>query len=196
MKPAIYLLLALLLLLFSYIVFRRIVRRDYSARSRLSAFASIIQLLVFIAYFSFPYLFNPAEWPWFWKFSGSATRAWQLSGLALICFGFIIAFGTMAWFGIGKAFGLNVDGLISKGPYRISRNPQILGGYLLVIGVSLQWPSLYSIGWILMYAIISHWMVITEEEHLSRVYSEEFVKYCAEVPRYLFGPKKKKRAST
>jgi protein-S-isoprenylcysteine O-methyltransferase Ste14 len=145
--------------------------------------------MVFMGFFSFPYLFNPPEWPWFWRFIGTESRAWQLGGFILICIGFLVTFGTMAWFGIGKAFGVNIDGLTSRGPYKISRNPQILGGYLLVIGTSLQWPSIYSFGWVLMYAAISHWMVITEEEHLSRTYGEEYEKYCSEVPRYLFGPK-------
>jgi len=189
LKPAIYLSFAFLLLLFAYLVFRRIVRRDYLEHGKLSPFASILQLLVFCGYFFFPYLFNPPEWVWFWRLSSSGTRYGQLLGLVIICIGFLVAFGTMAWFGIGKAFGLNVDGLTRQGPYKISRNPQILGGYLLVIGTSIQWLSVYSIGWILMYAIILHWMVITEEEHLFRVFGEEYEKYCSEVPRYLIGPK-------
>lgn len=168
--------LAFLLLSFAYLVFRRIVRREYLERGKLSPFASILQLLVFCGYFFFPYLFNPPEWAWFWKLSVSGNRYGQWIGFAIICVGFIVAFGTMAWFGIGKAFGLNVSGLIRQGPYKVSRNPQILGGYLLVIGTALQLPSIYSIGWVLMYAVISHWMVITEEEHLFQVFGEEYEK--------------------
>jgi protein-S-isoprenylcysteine O-methyltransferase Ste14 len=115
-----------------------------------------------------------------------ATRAYQLIGLILIGLGFIVAFGTMAWFGIGKAFGLKVEGITRQGPYKISRNPQILGGYLLVIGTAVQRPSLYALGWLLMYALIAHWMIITEEEHLSRLFGEEYQRYCSQVPRYLF----------
>ena len=183
--------LAFLLVGFAYLVFRRIVRTDYLEREKLSPFASILQLLVFCGYFFFPYLFNPPEWVWFWKLSSSEPRNGQVIGFVIICLGFLVAFGTMTWFGIGKAFGLNVDGLTKRGPYKISRNPQILGGYFLVIGTALQLPSIYSIGWVLMYAIISHWMVITEEEHLFRVYGEEYEKYCSRVPRYLIGQKEK-----
>ena len=92
----------------------------------------------------------------------------------------------MAWFGRGKAFGLKIEGITSQGPYKVSRNPQILGGYLLVIGTAVQRPSLYALGWVLMYALIAHWMIITEEEHLSRQFGEEYQRYCSEVPRYLF----------
>ena len=192
MNPVIYLILAFVLLGFAYLVFRRIVRRDYLEHGKLSPFASILQLLVFCGYFFFPYIFNPPEWVYFWRLSGSWTRNGQLIGFVIVCLGFLVAFGTMAWFGIGKAFGLNVSGLTKQGPYKISRNPQILGGYLLVIGTAIQWLSLYSLGWVLLYAIIGHWMIVTEEEHLLQVFGEEYEGYCSEVPRYLVGLKQKR----
>jgi protein-S-isoprenylcysteine O-methyltransferase Ste14 len=193
--PVVYLALALLLLVFSFAVFRLIVRRDYRSRGRLGVFASFLQLLVFGTYFAFPYLFNPPEWPWFWMLTGSSTQAWQIAGLALICIGFVVAFGTMAWFGMRRAFGVHLVGLMTGGPYRISRNPQILGGYLLILGTALQWPSIYSVGWVLMFAVIGHWMVVVEEEHLARVYGQQYQAYCRDVPRYLFNPARKNRAS-
>jgi len=195
MKHIFYFLLAIVLLLFAYVVFRLIVRHDYTTRGRLSTLSSSLQLIVFIGFFSFPYQFNPPEWTWFWKVSTSSSQGLHLAGLVLIGIGFMGAFGTMAWFGIKRAFGIYIDGLKKAGPYQVSRNPQILGGYLLVIGASLQWPSLYMIGWTLMYAIIAHWMVITEEEHLLRIYGEEYEEYCSEVPRYLLARRKKSRAS-
>ena len=196
MKIETYLSLVFLLLLFAYIVFRVIVKRDYRDHGQLSLFGSALQLLVFCGFFSFPYLYNPPEWSWFWKQNGSIAPIFHVLGLGLICSGFFIAFGTMAWFGIGKAFGVRVKGLTRNGPYKKSRNPQILGGYLLVIGAFMQWPSLYGIGWILIYAIISHWMITSEEEHLSRVFGKYYKNYCSEVPRYLFIPKIKKESST
>ena len=137
MRLEIHILLAILLLLFAYIVFRRIVRRDYHDRGQLGAVTSIMQLSVFVGYFSFPYLFNPPEWVWFWNLSGSAPQALQLLGFGLICMGFFAAFGAMAWFGMGKAFGVIVEGITTQGPYKISRNPQILGGYLFTSKHSL-----------------------------------------------------------
>lgn len=195
MKLEINLLLAILLLLYAYIVFRHIVRRDYRDRGQLGLIASIMQLSIFMGYFGFPYLFNPPGWPWFWRLSGSAPQAIQLFGFGLVCMGIIVAFGTMAWFGIGKAFGVIVKGITTQWPYKVSRNPQILGGYLLIIGTVMQWPSLYALGWLIMYSLISHWMVITEEEHLTRIFGEEYLMYFSEVPRYLGIPKKVKEAS-
>jgi len=134
---------------------------------------------------SFPYLFNPPEWPWIWMLVGPTSYHQQLLGLAMILLGFVVAFGTMGWFGLRRAFGMEVKGLIHEGPYRITRNPQILGGYLLVIGTTVQWPSWYGLGWIVLYGLIGHWMVITEEEHLQTIFGQDYRIYCLNTPRYL-----------
>lgn len=185
MALVIYLTFAILLLIFAWFVFQRIVRVDYRQRGRLGPVASLLQLIVFAGYFSFPYTFNPAEWAWFWRVNRSIPAVIHWAGFGIICLGFIVAFVTMAWFGIGKAFGLKVESITKLGPYKRSRNPQVLGGYLLVFGTVLQRPSFYALGWLVMYGIISHWMVMSEEEHLQRVFGEDYQRYCSEVPRYL-----------
>jgi protein-S-isoprenylcysteine O-methyltransferase Ste14 len=176
--------LAFLLLISAYLVFRVIVRRDYQTRGTLRWISSAYQLLVFFAFFCFPYSFNPPEWGEFWRISTAESPVLYTTGLILIILGIVFAFGTMAWFGIGQAFGVLNTGLRKTGPYRISRNPQIVGGSLLVIGPVLQWPSLSMVGWMGMFALIMHWMVLTEEEHLKKVFGEEYESYCQEVPRY------------
>jgi protein-S-isoprenylcysteine O-methyltransferase Ste14 len=181
----IFLLLTLLLLGAAYLVFRVIVRRDYHLRGQLTWMSSTLQLLVFAGLMSYPYLFNPPQWVWSWQLVGPTSLQQQIAGLVIIILGFIFAFGTMAWFGLRRAFGLETQKFITAGPYRITRNPQILGGYLLVIGVSVQWPSWYAAAWIVLYGVIGHWMILTEEEHLQEVFGDEFTSYCEQVPRYL-----------
>jgi protein-S-isoprenylcysteine O-methyltransferase Ste14 len=179
-----YLLLAALLLVFAFVVFRLIVRRAYATRGRLHLLASGLQLAVLVGYFSFPYVYNPPEWAYFWQVGTSSSPGSYLAGLVVICAGFLVAFGTMAWFGLGRAFGIYTDELKTAGPYKLSRNPQVIGGYLLAMGPTLQRSSLYALGWIVMYAVITHWMVMTEEEHLLRVYGDTYEAYCSRVPRY------------
>lgn len=174
-----------LLLAAGYVVFRVIVRRDYLLYGQLTSWSSSLQLLVFAGIMCFPYLFNPPDWPWFWMLPGPASPQQEILGLVVILLGFVIAFGTMAWFGILRAFGIKSQGFVSTGPYRISRNPQILGGYLLVIGVSLQWPSWFAAIWIVLYGLIGHWMIKTEEEHLGKIFGKEYSNYCQRTPRYL-----------
>jgi protein-S-isoprenylcysteine O-methyltransferase Ste14 len=182
---AICLLSALLLILAAYVVFRWIVRRDYLGKGRLTLGASILQLLVFFAVMCFPYLYNPPEWGCFWVLD-DLEKPHRVVGFILICLGFVSAFGAMFWFGLRRAFGLEVSGLIRHGPYRYTRNPQVIGGSLLIIGPAVQWPSWYSLGWLVLFGVICHMMVLTEEEYLRAKFGEEYRRYCQEVPRYLF----------
>jgi len=182
-KPVIFFFVALLLLA-AYIVFRKIVRRDYLTKGGLTWLSSLLQLLIFVALMCFPYLYNPPEWPWFWKLDGATWNF--ITGFGLIILGFFVAFGTMLWFGLPRAFGFKSSGIIHTGPYRLSRNPQIIGGYLLVIGASLQWSSFYSLLWIALYGITAHMMIVTEEEYLSQQYGASYTQYCEGVARYLW----------
>ena len=173
------------LILAAYLVFRRVVRRSYERHGRLTRVAACLQFMVFLGVIAFPFLYNPKQWQWFWILDTPAGRPWATAGFVVIALGFIVAFGTMAWFGLRRAFGLGVVGLVRGGPYRLTRNPQIIGGYLLIIGSSLQWPSLGACGWIVVWGDATHWMILTEEEHLRRQFGEEYVRFCREVPRYL-----------
>lgn len=181
----IYLSSALLLLVCAFVVFRRVVRNDYMRKGSLSMVASGLELLVFAGLMGFPYLYSPPDWPWFWKLSSSSGFLLGITGFFLIVLGFALAFGTMGWFGLGRAFGRETAGLTREGPYRFTRNPQILGGYLLVIGVAVQRPSWAALGWVLLYAIVGHMMIITEEEHLRSKFGDAYASYCRQVPRYL-----------
>lgn len=177
-----YFLSAFGLLVLAYLVFRVIVRWDYRRKGRLTPLSSLLELLVWSVLIFFPYTYNPPDWPWFWLYTSSIN---QILGFILIVAGLVLAFTTMFWFGLRRAFGLQVSELIRKGPYRLSRNPQIVGGALMVLGVASQWTSLYALGWLLLFAVISHLMVLTEEEHLLRVFGEAYKQYCAEVPRFV-----------
>jgi protein-S-isoprenylcysteine O-methyltransferase Ste14 len=172
----------LLLLSAAYFVFNHLVASNYSNKGRLGWFAAFMQFLVFAGFFMFPYLYLPGEWIWGWGPNGTWNR---LFALVLVSCGIILAFGTMLWFGLRRAFGLKVEGIIKVGPYRFSRNPQMLGGWLMVLGVFLYQPSLYNLGWVLMWVLIGHWMIEQEETHLRRQFGKEFESYCAETPRYI-----------
>jgi protein-S-isoprenylcysteine O-methyltransferase Ste14 len=193
MKPGIYILFFSLLLLAAYVVFRHLVRRVYLKEGRLTWLSTSLQLIIIGGVIAFPYLFYPPEWPWFWRLEGDARSGLHITGMIVIVSGFLVAIGTMVWFGLRRAFGFEVKDLVRNGPYRFTRNPQILGGYLLVGGTVMQWPSWYGLGWILLYGLIGHWMILTEEEHLRSRFGEEYERYCGDTPRYLFAMKKPRR---
>ena len=77
--------------------------------------------------------------------------------------------------------------LKQSGMYGLSRNPQTVAFLLAMVGYLVLWPSWYGLGSVAIVAVMSHTMVVTEEEHLRASFGEEYVRYCRGVPRYL-GP--------
>lgn len=195
-NPVTFMLLTLLLLGGAYLLFRNILLQDYLLKGKLSKRSGFIQLVVFAALMALPYLFNSPDWPWVWQMAGPTSLVQQILGFLIILLGFLVAFGTMAWFGLQRAFGMEVSALIDKGPYRFTRNPQIIGGYLLVIGTTIQWPSWYGAAWVALYGIIGHWMILTEEEHLEAIFGSVYLEYCERTPRYLVDFHGRKRQRT
>lgn len=131
-RPASYLVAGLLLLVVAWRIFCVLVPRDYRQQGRLAPHTGLLELIAWLLFVAFPFIYNPRDW---------------------------------------------------------SRNPQLLGGFLAVIGVVVLWPSLYALGWAAMYGIMGHWMVLAEEEHL-RKQNEGYERYCRRVPRYFGFPRR------
>lgn len=181
MRSLVFLASAILLLVAATFFFRVVVRRDYLRRGRLSLFTGLLELLVFSLWAWHAYVYRPPDWPAIHV--GSMLR---LVGWVLFAGGMVVAFGTMFVFGMSRAFGWRVDMLKQSGLYRLSRNPQTVTFLLAMIGYLILWPSWYGLGSVAIVAVISHTMVLTEEEHLRDSYGDEYVRYCERVPRYLW----------
>ena len=121
------------------------------------------------SYVSFPYLYSPSQWVWPWSHKVPVTEPLRTVGRVCIATGMVSAFGTMFWFGLRRAFGLQANRLIQSGPYRVTRNPQLVCFSLVVLGTVVLWPSWYALGWATLYGIVAHLMVVTEEGHLLAV---------------------------
>ena len=168
-----------LLLVSGLIILRLIVRRDYLRRGQLSVAVATLQALLFFAYGGFPYFYLPDDWP-----AIHVSRFAHVVGMAAIISGLGFLFYGMIVLGILPSIGRGRKGLAQSGIYRKSRNPQALACGLYVVGFTVLWPSWYAVGWAILYAILIHNMVITEEEHLLRTYGEGYAMYCRGVPRY------------
>jgi protein-S-isoprenylcysteine O-methyltransferase Ste14 len=182
MRIVVFLASALLLLVAATFIFRVVVRRDYMRRGRLSLFSGILELLVFCLWAWHAYVYRPDDWPA--VHVGSVLR---VVGWVAFAGGMVVAFGTMIVFGMSRAFGWRVDMLKQSGLYRLTRNPQVVAFLLAMIGYLVLWPSWYGLGSVAIVSVMSHTMVLTEEEHLRDSYGDEYVRYCERVPRYL-GP--------
>lgn len=76
--------------------------------------------------------------------------------------------------------------LCVSGPFRFSRNPIYLGDWLILVGLSLWfatlWPLLFSP---LVWGMIRYGVIRHEEAHLEAKFGEEFRQYKVKVHRWI-----------
>lgn len=183
-----YIISALGLLAFAFFVFRVLMRRDYQRQGSMRPFTAILATLVWFLYVFFPCTYNPA-WPAVWP-PRDLNPYVETAGWILIALGgasTIMAMMGLSW---RTTFGGGRHHLRQSGFYGITRNPQLAGFALLILGYALFWISWYTVGWLVLYGAIAHMMVSVEENHLIRTYGEEYRRYCMRVPRYFGWPRR------
>ncbi len=74
--------------------------------------------------------------------------------------------------------------LTTSGVYRWSRNPQYVGYFLFLLGFALNDWSPWCLAALFVVAISLHLLVLVEEEHLRRVFGEQYVEFRSKTPRY------------
>lgn len=80
---------------------------------------------------------------------------------------------------------LKTGRLVKTGPYRYSRNPQVVGWGLALLGIALAGRSAKALMLIGFYVLIHRLHAPTEERHLERTFDEEYRRYRTETPRFL-----------
>jgi protein-S-isoprenylcysteine O-methyltransferase Ste14 len=60
-----------------------------------------------------------------------------------------------------------------------------VGWFLFLLGFALNDWSLWCLAALLAVAISLHLLVLVEEEHLLRIFGEQYVEFCRKVPRYI-----------
>ncbi len=156
-RPASYLVAGLLLLVVAWRIFCVLVPRDYRQQGRLAPHTGLLELIAWLLFVAFPFIYNPRDW-WLICWATTPAAPWQKSaGSALVIGGMGLAVVAVASLGAATSFGQRAAGLHERGLYRWSRNPQLLGGFLAVTGVVVLWPSPYALGWAAMYGIMGQW---------------------------------------
>jgi len=87
----------------------------------------------------------------------------------------------------------SIDKPVTKGVYRISRNPQLFGAFLAFIGISVACASwlflLFTLAMIAAYNIL----VVSEERWCLEKYGIAYREYMNSTPKWIGIPKSKKR---
>ena len=187
-QTLVFLFCAALILAAAYGVFRVVLRRDYARNQRLSWYSTLLEFLIFLLHANLSYLFVPAVWPGL-PILGNHS-ALNTIAFVIIAVGLAIVITGMTRLGFPITLGSNAGTLRQSGLYSATRNPQIVGYGLVVVGYALLWPSWSGLVWVLLYAAIAQLMVITEEEYLLNLYGDAYRRYCHMVPRYLGLPKR------
>ena len=118
------------------------------------------------------------------------TVAWAPAlGWVLIGLGGVFIAAALGWF---FAAGTNPepwkrdDALVTKGLYRITRNPMYLGMALAGFGAALVLGSLGAIGGtILAIILVDRFVIVREETHLARIFGQAYNAYCQRVRRWI-----------
>ncbi len=97
-------------------------------------------------------------------------------GIPLILIGLSIVSAGIYTLGIRNTYGLK-DGLINKGIYKFTRNPQYLGDIILLFGLSIIVNSLNLIILFLLTIIIFILMPFSEEIWLEEHYGNRYLQY-------------------
>ncbi len=73
---------------------------------------------------------------------------------------------------------------VVEGPYRVSRNPQWLGLFLVLLGSAIAAGIWIYVGIVVMVGIIYHMQILDEETVCIKKYGESYRKYMKRIPRY------------
>ena len=134
--------------------------------------------------FGFIFLTNPLFVILDWNSGAwtSSLRYW-LAGPLIVVGAALVSWG-MATLGAKRTSGLP-QGLVTEGPYLITRNPQYVGDLLLFVGVALFANSGVVAVTHLLTAFVLLLAPFAEEPWLEEEYGEAYIAYRRNAPRYL-----------
>ncbi len=109
-------------------------------------------------------------------------------GIIFCYMGLLIFLTALISFGNSWRVGIdnNTQGkLVTTGIFKYSRNPIFLFMDIYFIGITLVYPTLIFILMTIIFIIGAHKQILNEENHLTKIYKEEYPIYKKQTPRYL-----------
>jgi len=181
-----YLMLQLILITCSFFYYNNYIKNVYLKNGKLTLFAGFSQLAVFTIHAFLLYLpyYLYTNWP---KIEVGAI-SYIIGIIVLLISISIMVLGIVTLGPFMRMMGVNSSDLTVRGIYKFSRNPQIVGYALLLLGFGVLWPSWYIFAGLISYVFIGHRMILTEELHLENLFADKYISYCNKTPRYFRYP--------
>ena len=101
-------------------------------------------------------------------------------GLIIYGIGIILCTVSIINFAFPSEKGINLHGV-----YHFSRNPMYLAYFIYFIGCVLLTQSLVLLGFVLVFQITAHWIILSEERWCINKFGEEYIQYMKKVRRYI-----------
>ena len=163
-----------------------------------------IYLIIFgVTIFSFPKinrlrLYDRSNWTKKQQFYTVISKLFALFNIVLIIFSsltdniYLIAVGIIL-FSVGSTVLVSalitfcntpLNNPITKGLYKYSRNPQMVGLWLIFLSIGILINSVLSIILLMLNIIFAHQYIKSEEQTCTKQYGNEYIAYLKSKPRY------------
>ncbi len=108
-------------------------------------------------------------------------------GSVMLGIGVVVMLAGMIEFrSMRRISGLDNSELVTTGIYRWSRNPQYLGWFLVLSGISIIGGSWLALLYTMIGIILFHFYITRiEEPYLERIFGEKYLSYQSKTPRYI-----------
>jgi protein-S-isoprenylcysteine O-methyltransferase Ste14 len=110
-------------------------------------------------------------------------------GASALLGSYLFAAGVREFRSFEQMSGVEQGELVKSGPYRYSRNPQVVGWGLTLLGAAIAGRSVRALLLVAAFFLVHRLHAPIEERHLERTFGEEYRSYRAEVPRFLGFPR-------
>lgn len=115
---------------------------------------------------------------------------WRYIGILFIVPGFCLSLGSSIIFrklGTNPRPGTRANLIVTKGPFRYTRNPMYLGLIIMLLGISILLGSLSPLFVIpIVFVILHNQFVLREEKWMEEWFGDSYREYKSKTPRWLW----------
>lgn len=160
----------------------RKVERDYEEQERLSPEASAAGWALYLVHAA---LTASASLRRRRPLPVGETLSVALGGASVVLGSYLFAAGVREFRSFEQMAGVEQGELVKSGPYRYSRNPQVVGWGIALFGAALAGRSTKALLLVAAFFLVHRLHAPVEERHLERTFGEEYRRYRTETPHFL-----------